>query len=196
MVLFEKAGSQNMEETLRIALKRAMELDSPIVTCSTMGVTAKALLDMAEEVGFKNQIVIVRGVSNKYKNGVNLMEPEVKKELEDRGAIVVTAGHALSVGERGISGKFKGTSTLEMMAETLRTIGQGTKVAYEVAIMALEADAIPYGKPVVSCGGTHRGVDTALVITPCYSANILETVVHEFLCKPYDPSNAHIQMTF
>lgn len=195
MVLFEKAGKQNTEETLRIALKRAMELDSPIVAASTMGVTAKTLLDLAEEVGFKNQIVIVRGVSNKRRNG-NLMPAEVKKELEGRGAIVVTAGHALSVGERGISGRFKGTMPLELMAETLRTMGQGVKVAFEISIMALEADAVPYGKPIVSCGGTHRGVDAALVISPAYSADILETVVHEFLCKPFDPSNAHIDMSW
>lgn len=196
MVTFEKAGQQNAEETLRIALARAKELDCPIVISSTMGTTALTLLDLAEELGFTGPVVIVRGVSNKYKNGVNLMDAEVKKQIEARGATVVTAGHALSVGERGISAKFKGISPLEIMAETLRTMGQGTKVSFEVSIMALEADAIPYGKPVVACGGTHRGVDTAMVITPAYSANILETVVHEFLCKPFDPSNAHIKLTF
>ena len=37
MVTFEKAGQQNAEETLRIALARAKELDCPIVISSTMG---------------------------------------------------------------------------------------------------------------------------------------------------------------
>ena len=49
MVCFENAGKQNTAETIRIALARAMELDCPIVTASTMGVTADALLTAAEE---------------------------------------------------------------------------------------------------------------------------------------------------
>ena len=196
MVTFEKAGPQNMEETLKIALKRAMELDCPIVTCSTKGDSANKLLDLAAEAGFKNKIVVVRGCSSKYIQGRNQMEPEMKAAIEARGAQVVSAGHALSAGERGLSSKFKGLFPLELMAETLRLFGQGTKVAVECSIMALEADAIPFGTPIVACGGTHRGVDTAIVVTPNYSSFILETVIHEMLCKPFDPSNAHIQMTF
>ena len=196
MVLFEKAGTQNTDETLRIALTKAKELGSPIVVASTIGPTAERVLELAKETGFGGPVVIVRGVSNKGRKGVNLMPAEVKKSLEERGATVVTAAHALSTGERAFSSKYKGTYPLEIMADTLRTLGQGVKVAFEISVMALEADAIPFGTPVVACGGTHRGVDAALVITPCYSAAILDTVGHEILCKPYDPSNAHIQMTF
>ena len=196
MVLFDKVGPAHTAECVSLALKRAIELDCDVVASSTLGGSAEEILKQAQELGFKNQIVIVRGCSHKLGNGINQMKPEVKKSLEDRGAIVVTAGHALSAGERGMSFKYKGYGPLEIMADTLRTLGQGVKVAFEISVMALEADAIPFGTPVVACGGTHRGVDAALVITPCYSAAILDTVVHEILCKPYDPSNAHIQMTF
>lgn len=186
MVIFENAGSENMQETIRLAVKRAMELDCDIVTCSTRGNTAAALLDHAEAVGFKNKVVVVRGVGNKRREGVNMMDDEDRAALEARGARIVTAGHALSAGERGLSGVFKGIYPLEIMAATLRTFGQGVKVAFECAVMALEADQIPFGKPVVAMGGTGVGVDAAVVITPCYSADILDTVVHEVICKAWD----------
>ena len=196
MVLFENAGKQNTAECVRLAVKRAMELNCDIVAASTMGVTANTLLDKAKEVGFKNRIVIVRGVSSKGRKGVNLMTPEVKAELEAKGATIVTAAHALSAGERGLSSKYRGIYPLEIVADTLRLFGMGTKVGVEAAMMALEDDAISFGVPVVALGGSHRGADTAIVVTPCYSAALLDTVIHEIICKPFDIKNPDPSMTF
>lgn len=189
MVCFEHAGQQNTPAAARIALQTAMERDCPIVAASTMGVTADALLTAAEEAGWHGQIVIVRGCSSKNRKGVNLMKGEVRDNLVSRGAVIVTAAHALSAGERALSTSFKGVYPLELMANTLRIFGQGTKVCVEAAVMALDADALPYGVPVVALGGSHRGADTALLLTPSYSASILDTVVHEVLCKPFDIRN-------
>ena len=196
MVCFENAGKQNTAETIRIALEKAKALDCPIVAASTMGVTADALLTAAKAAGFAGKIVVVRGCSSRARQGVNLMKPEVKAELEARGAVVVTAAHALSAGERAISGGFKGAYPLELMAHTLRMFGQGTKVCVEASVMALDADAIPFGVPVIAIGGSHRGADTAAVITPSYSASILNTVVNELLCKPFDIRNPDPSTTF
>ncbi len=196
MVCFENAGKQNTAETIRIALERAQALGCPIVAASTMGVTADALLTAAEAAGFQGKIVIVRGCSSKNRSGVNLMKPETKAALEARGAVIVTAAHALSAGERAISGGFKGAYPLEIMAHTLRLFGQGTKVCVEASVMALDADAIPFGVPIVAIGGSHRGADTAAVITPSYSASVLNTVVNELLCKPFDIRNPDPSMTF
>ncbi len=196
MILFENAGKQNTGEVVRIAVDRAIELSCPIVAASTMGVTAEALLDAAAEAGYGGPIVIVRGCSSRQRQGANLMKPEVKELLETRGAKIVTAAHALSAGERGISTAFKGAYPLEIMANTLRMFGQGTKVCVEAGIMALDADAIPFGSPVVALGGSHRGADTALVLTPSYSATLLSTVIHEILCKPFDIRNPDPSMDF
>ena len=196
MVSFKNAGKQNTDETVRIALAKAMELDCPIVAASTMGVTADALLTAAEKAGFKNKIIIVRGCSSRQRSGANLMKPEIKEALEARGAIIVTAAHALSAGERSISGSFKGAYPLEIMANTLRMFGQGTKVCVEASIMALDADVLPFGVPIVACGGSHRGTDTAIVVTPSYSATLLSTVVNEVLCKPFDIRNPDPSMSF
>ena len=196
MVCFQNAGKQNTAETIRIALERAKALGCPIVAASTMGVTADALLTAAEAAGFTGKIVIVRGCSSKNRSGVNLMKPETKAALEARGAVIVTAAHALSAGERAISTGFRGAYPLEIMAHTLRLFGQGTKVCVEASVMALDADAIPFGVPIVAIGGSHRGADTAAVITPSYSASVLNTVVNELLCKPFDIRNPDPSMTF
>ena len=196
MVLFENAGKQNTDAAVRIALERAIELSCPIVAASTMGVTADTLLCAAGAAGFRGKIVIVRGCSGKQRKGVNLMKPEVKTDLEERGAIVVTAAHALSAGERSLSTQFKGVYPLEIMANTLRMFGHGTKVCVEAAVMAMDADVLPFGMPVVALGGSHRGADTAMVLTPSYSASVLDTVVHEILCKPFDIRNPDSSMDF
>ena len=196
MILFENAGKQNTDAVVRIALERAMELDCPIVAASTMGVTADTLLTAAAEKDFRGRIVIVRGCTSRQRKGLNLMKPEIKADLEARGAVIVTAAHALSAGERSLSTAFKGVYPLEIMANTLRMFGQGTKVCVEAAVMALDADALPFGVPVVAVGGSHRGADTAVVLTPSYSASLLDTVVHEMLCKPFDVRNPDPSMDF
>ena len=196
MVLFKNAGKQNTAEVVRLALQRAAELDCPIVAASTMGVTADALLTAAEAQGFKNKIVIVRGCSGKARGGANLMKPEIKEALLARGAAIVTTAHLLSAGERGLSSKYRGIYPLELMADTLRCFGQGTKVCFEASVMALDADEIPYGVPVVAMGGSHRGADTAVVITPAHSSFLLETVIHEIICKPFVIENPDKSMTF
>ena len=51
--------------------------------------------------------------------------------------------------------------------------------------MALDAGAVKMPRPVIALGGTGRGLDTACVITPGYTAKIFDTRIHEILCKPY-----------
>lgn len=185
MEIFANPGYENTERTIDIALKAAMERGLDLVAASSRGFTAEMLMQKAAKAGYQGRIVIVRLVSSAAQGGVNAFPAELKQQLEAQGAIFVTAAHALSAGERGISGKFKGAYPLEIMAHTLRTFGAGTKVCFECAVMALDADAISYGKPVMAIAGTAgHGADTALIITPSYSATILDTKINELLCKP------------
>lgn len=184
MKIFETVCKENTKPAAEIAVRRAMELQTDIVLSSGTGESAREVLKAAEALGFTGKLVVVRSVSSAAANGVNRMAPETMEFLEEKGVRVISAAHALSAGERGLSTRFHGVYPLEIMANTLRMLSQGTKVCVEIAVMALDADAVPYKKPVVCIGGTGRGLDTAAVITPAYSANILDTVVHELLCKP------------
>ena len=185
MIIFEKTGKENAGAALQAAIEKAKEIGAPaVVLPSGTGETGALALKLASDLHYDGKIVIVRTVSKAVMNGGNKMPPEKKAELEAAGAAVVSCAHALSAGERGISGKFHGVYPLELMAATLRCFGQGMKVAFECAVMALDTDAVPYGVPIVSLGGSSFGVDTAVIITPAYSADILDTRIHEVLCNP------------
>ena len=71
-----------------------------------------------------------------------------------------------------------------IVANTLRMFGQGTKVCVEIAMMALDAGTIEYGKPVIAVGGSGRGADTVCRLTPEYTSDLMGTRIHAFLCKP------------
>ena len=184
MEIFEKAGKAGSERAIELALKKAGELGCGVVASYSRGYTASLLAQKAKEMGFQGPLIVVRSVSSAAQQGVNAFPTELKEKLQREGVQFVTAAHALSAGERGISTRLKGAYPLEIMAHTLRTFGAGTKVCFECAVMAMDADLLPYGKPVVALGGTGQGVDTAMVITPSYSASILDTRIHEILCKP------------
>lgn len=185
MTLFETIGKQNTAAVAAIAVAKAKELNCPIVLSSNTGFSAEAVLSAAAETGYAGKIVVVRNATSVTRNnGINMMTPEVKQSLLARGCAVVGAANALSAGERGFSTKLHGVYPLEIMAYTLRMFGQGTKVCVECAVMAMDADELPFASPVVSLGGTGGGLDTAIVMTPSFSSSILDTKIHEILCKP------------
>ena len=54
----------------------------------------------------------------------------------------------------------------------------------EIAIMAAEAGTITPGRDVVAIAGSHRGGDTAVVLTPAYAADMFATRIRALLCMP------------
>ena len=50
--------------------------------------------------------------------------------------------------------------------------------------MSADCGAIRAKQPVMVVSGTGTGADTACVITPSYTASLLETKINEILCKP------------
>lgn len=184
MIIFETTGLVNTDETLKIAVTKAKECGYDIVAATSTGDTIFKLLEIADALDFKNNIIAVTHVFGMHEKGVNDMSPETFVKLREAGVKTVTAAHALSGAERGISTKFHGTYPAEIISAALRMFGQGTKVCVEVALMALDSGNIAYAKPVVCIGGSSHGADTACVITPGYTACLLETKIHEILCKP------------
>ena len=183
MVLFN-VKEDNSAATFDIALKKAAAMHTDVVIASTGGKTAVDFVAAAKAAGFPGRVVIVTHAYGSREKGTNAMPEEVRRQLQADGAILVTAAHALSGGERSLSGKFGGVYPLEIVAHTLRMMGAGTKVCVEIGAMALDAGVIAYGQPVVCVGGTGHGADTACVVTPSYSSTLMDTRVNEFLCKP------------
>ncbi|HHY70255.1 MAG TPA: hypothetical protein GX519_01015 [Thermoanaerobacterales bacterium] len=178
---FEKPGKQNTEKTLEVVKKAVKERGiKHVVVASCEGYTAKLL----QQANLGVNLVCVTHVAGFKAPGKMEMPEDVRRELTDSGIKVLTTTHALSGAERGISHKFGGAYPVEIMANTLRMLGQGTKVCVEIAIMALDAGLIPYNEDVIAVGGSSEGADTAAILRPAHASTIFDTWISEILCKP------------
>jgi len=179
-MIFTIPGKENTAQTVDIAVGAARERNiTQIVIASTAGDVAKAFLPYTQEF-----LVVCVGHAYYFRPEVaNTMSDEVQKELRAGGMILLFGSHVLSGAERGLSSKLQGVYPVEIMAHTLRMFGPGTKVGVECSVMALDAGLIT-PSPVVAVGGTGRGADTAMILTPASASRILDTKIHEILCKP------------
>jgi hypothetical protein len=181
-MLFKEKGQQNTEATIDLAIKKCRELGiNNIITASSTGHTAKLLRNKAPK---EMKVVCVTYHFGFKENGKNMMEEAVKQELEEQNVPVLATTHLMAGLDRALRFKFEGVYPAEIIANTLRMLGQGVKVAVEVASMALDAGLIPYGQEVVSIGGHGNGADTAIIIIPGHSNYFFETKVKEIICRP------------
>lgn len=182
---FEAKGRENTEATLKLAVEAARTLGiKNIVLSSTEGNTAKM---MADEIDHESlTVTVVTHAYGQMKPNTNPMPAELRQHLVEKGFNICTAAHALSGAERSLSNTFNGVYPVEIIAHTLRMFGQGTKVCVEICAMAADAGLIMTGEPVVAVGGTGRGADTAMVLRPEVSSNIIKTKIDRIICKPID----------
>ena len=73
---------------------------------------------------------------------------------------------------------------MEIIAQTLRRLGEGVKVAVEVSVMAADAGLVPTDREIVALGGTGGGPDVALVLQAAHMKNFFDLDIREILCKP------------
>ncbi len=181
IVYFDKPGVENAEETLRLAKKRAEELGiKDIVVATESGYTGVKASELFN--GFN--LVVVTHQTGYKEAGVQELTEENRKIIEGNGGKILTCMHVFLGVERAIKTTFNTAYPSEIMAQTLRAFGQGTKVAVEVVAMAADAGLIPINNDVIGVGGTGKGADTALVIKPANSTRIFDLVVKEIIAKP------------
>ena len=171
-------------EILKKAVLLAKERNIDICLASTTGNTARSALEVISEIDYTGKLVVVRNVCGFHKPGETDMNNDVYNELIEKGVTVITAAHTLSGCERGISNKYSGVYPVQIIADSLRMLGQGVKVCVEISLMANDAGAITYGKPVVCVAGSGSGADTICIVTPAYSASVLDTKINEIIEKP------------
>lgn len=177
---FDVKGAKNTEECVEAAIQAARSGGiRHIVVASSHGDTAK----LFKETGDLS-IICVAYAYGFGEPGKNVMTTQTENELRADGIKILNTTHVLSGAERGISRKYGGISPVELMADTLRMFGQGTKVCVEISIMALDAGLIPYGKDVIAVGGSERGADTALILRPAHANAVLDTKIKRIICKP------------
>lgn len=180
-MIFSNPGVENTAAAVQAAVARARELGiKQLVAASYRGTTAKELLPYAKEF----DIVIVGQVFGFRAGETNPMTKDMRQEIQLAGMQLLFTTHVLSGAERGLSTKFQGVYPVEIMAHTLRFLGQGTKVCVEISTMALDGGLIPEEQDIVAIAGTGKGADTALVIRPAHAQRIFDTKIQEVICKP------------
>lgn len=178
---WDTSGKQNTEKTLEVVKKAVKERGiKHVVVATSKGDTAK----LFAEADLGVNLVCVTHVAGYEVPGEIEVPQKLREELISSGAKVHTATHLLSGAERSFSRKFGGVYPVEIIAHTLRMLGQGTKVCVEIAVMALDAGLIPHGEDIIAVGGSSRGADTAIIIRPAHASEVLDTWISEILCKP------------
>jgi len=180
-VYFEKAGSQNTKALLKLVKEYAESTEiKDIVVASTWGDTGVAASKL-----FKGyNVVVVTHHAGFAELGVQELSEEHRKKILESGAKIFTGTHALSGAERAVRKKFGTLMPLELMANTLRLMGEGTKVCVEIVLMAADAGLIPHDRDVIAVAGSNRGADTALVIKPANSSRFFDLKIREIIAKP------------
>lgn len=183
---FAGPGLANTEAAVRAALDRARSLDLvDLVVASNTGRTARAVLAELEARPLRgvNLVVVTHHVGFR-EPGEDEMGATARAELAAAGARLLTTTHLFGGVERAVTRQHGGLYPGGLIASTLRMFGEGVKVAVEIAVMALDAGLVPYGRDVVAVGGTARGADTALVVRPAHARSFFETRVVEIICRP------------
>ena len=117
------------------------------------------------------------------KPNVNEFDPHRKAETEELGSRVLFGTMPFHTITDAIRSKM-GTSMETLIADTLRMMGQGTKVCVEIVAMACDAGLVESTKNVLAISGTHRGADTILLIKSANSRRIFDLKISDVIAKP------------
>jgi len=180
-VTFENPGPQNTERTLEIAAKRADELGIRHIVVATS--SGKTGLLAAQFFKGKNLVVVTHSTGFSQLDFQEL-KPALRRKIEALGARVLTCQHAFGGVGRAVRKKLATYELEEIIAYTLRTFGQGTKVAIEISLMAADAGLIPTKELCIAIGGTNGGADTAVVLRPANAQTFFDLRIVEILAKP------------
>ena len=178
---FEVAGRQNTDTLLEVVKEYVKQVGiEDVVVASTTGETGAKAAALFKGVN----LVIVTHHTGFSAPGEQELEETTRQQILAKDARILTATHALSGVERAIRRNFGTIEPLEIIANTLRLFGEGTKVCVEIVLMAADAGLIPVNRDVVAIAGSGRGADTALLIKAANSSRFFNLEVKEVIAKP------------
>jgi len=180
-IYFKEAGPKNTDALLEFVKDYTKkEGIKDIVVASTTGETGVK----ASKIFKGYNVVIVTHCFGFQQPGQTELREEYKREILADGPKIFTGVHALSSAERAIRKDFGTVQPLELIANVLRLMGEGTKVCVEITLMAADAGLIPVDRDIVAIAGTGKGADTALRILPANAARFFDLKIREIIAKP------------
>lgn len=193
---FNVCGQINTEKTLKLAIKRANELNiKKLIVASETGLSALKAVEMLKGSGI-NLTVVTSAASTKVENTVigdlriGIPDKEIWNQLERSGAKIVRATDPLY--NVGAALEHRGVPTLATLIRMcLRMISSGTAVCVTAVLMATDNGVLTEGEEVMAVAGSWVGLDTALVVRATNSVNLLKKgalQIKEIICKPRNPA--------
>jgi hypothetical protein len=181
MMYFAKAGEQNTQEALRVALEEAEKRGiRHMVVASTWGDTGLKAAKLLQGKGIA--LCVVSHNTGFSKEGEQEFDQAKRSQIEKLGGTVYTGTMVLRNLGTAIR-SLQSYSQQDLVANTLRMLGQGMKVCVEIVAMAADAGLIPC-EDVIAVAGTGRGADTVALIGANSSNNFFQIKVREILAKP------------
>ena len=182
VVYFAKGGPANTAVCLDAVEAALPDGYRDIVVATTCGDTALAL---AQRLRGRNLNVIAVTHSCGFKNPNELeVDPDALGKLRELGVKVCTGTMLTHSIETCFAAESGGTYPTIIVAQSLRRLGQGTKVACEIVMEACDAGLIEENREVIAVAGTGRGADTACIVKSAPSKRFLSLKVLEYLAKP------------
>lgn len=181
-VYFDKPGKDNSEEVFGIVKKRAEELGiKTVIVATTVGDSAARAVKVFKGM----RVVVVTHLTGMREPNFQELTDENRQAIEKGGGVILTTNHAFT----GIGGAMRKKFSMhlegDIIANTLRIFGQGTKVVCEIALMAADAGLVRTDEEVLVIGGSGRGADTAVVLNPVNTSDFFDLKIKEILCKPH-----------
>lgn len=187
---FKYCGEVNTPALLRKANVRCQELGiHTVVVASETGRCGLLALEIFRDIG--TRLVIVTHIPAKTWGPkgdipIGLQREEytaTRETLETNNAVIVQGTRPLVPPSRVI--KWDAPTPEGILDQTLELFGAGTKIAIEASIMATDSGHVPEGEEIISCAGTFKGLDTALIVRATYSINFFKDFeIHEFIARP------------
>ncbi|MDN5337335.1 MAG: uncharacterized protein PWQ20_405 [Thermotogaceae bacterium] len=184
MVLyFKNRGEENTRKVLELCIEKARKLPSKkLIIPSTRGKSAELALELLD--GTDVQLIVVTHSVGFKEPDKDEFDPSIKKKLIEKGYKILTTTHLFAGIDRALRKEFGGIYPTDIVATALKIFSPGTKVAFEISIMAADAGLVSTKEWVVSAGGTGKGLDTAYVLKPVHSNNFWELSFGELICIP------------
>jgi len=187
---FRYCGEINTEKVLLLAKKRCEELGiKKVVIASETGRSALKAIEVFRGTGAKIIVVTHYPGSTTGPKGdipIGLMRMEythVREKLLANGAEIVQGTRPFVPPSRATG--WSAPTPEGIIDKTLEVFGAGTKIAIECAIMATDAGKVEEGEEIISCAGTYKGLDTALVVKTAYSFYFFRDFeIREIIARP------------
>ncbi|MGD9046600.1 MAG: pyruvate kinase alpha/beta domain-containing protein [Anaerolineae bacterium] len=180
-VYYRRTGPMNTVRTLELAGARARALGiRKVLVATTSGATGV----QAAEALAGLDVIAVSHSTGFGEPDTQELSAENRAAIEAAGVTILTCQHAFGGVGRAVRKKLGTYQLDEIIAYTLRTFGEGIKVAAEMALMAADAGLVRTDEPVLAIAGTGRGADTAAILQPTNAQTFFDLRFLEIICMP------------